>query len=93
MARDALEPGVDEAFPAFPRRSDGSPDFDLCWGVRGANAEYDANGRTRPPSGETFVRDQDGNRVRVDLALRYPVDHPRAGEVIVPPAIPPGGTP
>jgi len=93
MARDALAEDPAGTFPAFPRRPDGSPNFTLAWGVPGANEEYDANGRTRAPSGEIFVRDRHGNRVRVDLALRYPVDHPRAGEPIVPPTIPPGGTP
>jgi len=29
----------------------------------------------------------------VDLTPRYPVDHPLAGQPIVPPTIPPGGTP
>ena len=87
MARDALEESPGGAYPAFPRRPDGSPDFDLAWGVPGANEEFDRNGRTRAPSGEIYVRDKHGNRVRVDLALRFPQDHPRAGEVIVPPIL------
>jgi len=87
MARDALEPEPGGTFPAFPRRPDGSPNFTLAWGVPGANEEYDANGRTRAPSGEIFVRDRHGDRVRVDLALRFPQDHPRAGEVIIPPTL------
>ena len=47
----------------------------------------------RMPTGTRRQRTPDGRVVVVDETPRFPVDHPRAGEPIDPPTIPPTGGP
>ena len=78
MPRDALDPGPDGTYPAFPRRPDGRPDFERAGWPPGANAEFDRTGEV--PSGLTRMHDPDGRPVTVDLTLRD-----QEGRPVVPP--------
>ena len=47
----------------------------------------------RMPTGSHKQKTETGEVVVVDVTPRFPVDHPRAGEPIDPPTIPPTGGP
>lgn len=79
MANDALDPGPGGNYPFWPRLPDGSPDPERM--PTGKHPH-------RPGRGKGTGRRRPARPVVVDVTPRHP-----DGTPIVPPTIPPGGTP
>ena len=78
MPRDALDPGPNGNYPAFPRGPDGRPVFKKCGWPAGPTAESAGTGQA--PSGRTRRRIPAARRAPGDLTLRD-----QEGRPVVPP--------
>jgi hypothetical protein len=83
MAQDALDPGADGSYPAFPRDATGVPLWSDTPETDGTGIVVNGVLRVRMPRGTRYTL-RDGQRLPVDMTPRH-----EDGTPILPPVVAP----